>query len=88
MRSLTALSILAAVVAGWLYAHEVEFRDLQAQQKAGRAHRSWAEAHCMPLRANERTIIERRGDGSTQCSRWENAGYGRAPVLVSAEVRQ
>lgn len=82
-RSLSALIVFALCVAGWLYANETDYREARASE-----HRRWAETACHPQTAGERTVIERRHDGATQCSRWINAGYGRAPVLVFAEVRE
>ena len=88
MRSLTAITIVAACVAGWLYANERDYRDAVARETAQREHRNWVARNCIPQRPHERAVIEVRHNGSTQCSRYENAGFGRAPVLVFAEVRE
>lgn len=66
---------------------EMDYQDALARETFAREHRNWVARNCIPQRPNERGVIEVRHDGSTQCSRYENAGHGRAPRLVFAEVR-
>lgn len=86
--SLIALTLMAAALAGWLVVNELDYRDAVARETATREHRNWVARNCIPTAPNQRGVIEVRHDGSTQCARYENAGHGRAPVLVFAEVRE
>lgn len=88
MRSLIAITLMMAGVGGWLYVNETDYRDAIARETFNREHRNWVQRNCIPRRPNTRAVIEVRHDGSTQCSYYENAGHGRAPRLVFAEVRQ
>lgn len=81
MKALYLLLVVAAV-AGWLYVQERDYRD---QLAAGRD--AWLAENCIPSQPHERGEITVRADGSTQCARFENVGYGRAERLVFAEVR-
>jgi hypothetical protein len=88
MRSLIILTIMMASVGGWLYVNETDYRDAVARETARRELRNWLARNCIPQRAHERAVIEVRQDGSTQCAMYQNAGHGRAPKLVFAEVRE
>ena len=44
MRSLTAITIVAACVAGWLYANERDYRDAGARGDSTGSYR-WQQAH-------------------------------------------
>lgn len=87
-RSLGALVLMAAAIAGWLLVNELDYRDAVARETATREHRNWIARNCIPQHPNERGVIEVRSDGSTQCAKYINAGHGRAPLLVFAEVRE
>lgn len=67
---------------------EMDYQDAVARETAAREHRNWVARNCIPTTPNTRGVIEVRHDGRTQCARFENAGHGRAPVLVFAEVRE
>lgn len=67
---------------------EMDYQDAVARETATREHRNWVQRNCIPQAPNTRGVIEVRHDGSTQCARYENAGYGLAPRLVFAEVRE
>jgi hypothetical protein len=67
---------------------EMDYQDAVARETFAREHRNWVARNCIPQRPHERAVIEVRHNGSTQCSYYENAGYGRAPKLVFAEVRE
>lgn len=88
MRSLIGLIAVGLGIAGWLFINERDYRDAVARETAQREYRNWVARNCIPQQRNERAVIEKRTDGSTQCSYYTNAGYGRAPVLVFAEVRE
>jgi len=66
----------------------MDYQDAVARETAARELRNWVARNCIPTTPNTRGVIEVRHDGRTQCSRFENAGHGRAPVLVFAEVRE
>lgn len=78
----------ALLVVAYLAVSEMDYRDAVARETATREYRNWVARNCVPKKPHERGVIEVRADGSTQCSRFENAGHGRAPRLVFAEVRQ
>ena len=82
--------ILAAVflIGAYALVSEMDYRDAVARETATREHRNWVARNCIPTKPNEQGFIEVRHDGSTSCARFENAGYGRAPQLVFAEVRE
>ena len=67
---------------------EMDYQDALARETFAREHRNWVARNCIPTAPNTRGVIEVRHDGSTQCSRFENAGHGRTPRLVFAEVRE
>ena len=88
MRSLSILTIMAMCLAGWLLVNEMDYRDAVARQTAAREYRAWAHRNCIPQKPNERSVVDVRADGSTQCTRYTNAGHARVPQLVFAEVRE
>lgn len=87
MKTVAPILLAAAIVVGWLFAHEHDYREALAMAERSKDYRAWLADHCIPMRTNERGIIERRADGSTQCAIYENAGPGSAPRLLFAEVR-
>ena len=80
--------IAALLVVAYLTVSEMDYRDAVASETAAREHRNWVQRNCIPTTPNTHGVIEVRHDGSTQCARYENAGHGRAPKLVFAEVRE
>ena len=88
MRRLNPVFALCTVAALYLVVSEMDYRDAVARETATREHRNWVARNCIPQRPNTRGVIEVRHDGSTQCAQYENAGYGRAPRLIFAEVRE
>lgn len=71
-----------------LVVHDRAYEDEVAMETANREYRNWIARNCIPTKAHERCVIEKRSDGSVQATKHENAGYGRAPKLVFAEVRE
>ena len=78
-----AVAIVLIVVAGWLYANDLDYREAVASERA-----AWMADNCIPTKPGQRGVVEVRNDGSRQCAIYENAGYGRAPRLVFAEAHQ
>ena len=79
---------VAIVLALMAIAHDRAYDDEIALETAKREYRNWIARNCLPQKANERCVIEKRQDGSVQATKHENVGYGRAPRLVFAEVRE
>jgi len=76
------------LIGAYCIVSEMDYRDAVASETAAREHRNWVQRNCIPTTPNTHGVIEVRHDGSTQCARYENAGHGRAPKLVFAEVRE
>lgn len=81
-------AILALLLIGFGIVGELDYRDAVARETATREHRNWVQRNCIPKKPGERGVIEVRPNGSTSCSVHERAGYGSAPRLVFAEVRE
>lgn len=83
-----AALVACLLACGYLLASTNDYDEAIARETATREHRNWVQRNCIPTAPNTRGVIEVRHDGTTQCSRYENAGHGRAPQLVFAEVRE
>jgi hypothetical protein len=83
-----AALVACLLACGYLLASTNDYDEAVARETATREHRNWVQRNCIPTTPNSRGTIEVRHDGTTQCTRYENAGYGRAPQLVFAEVRE
>lgn len=85
MRSLNIPPVLLVVflVAAYAFVSESDYREAVAQER-----QNWMASQCMPEQPGDRAVLVMHQDGSTQCSLYENAGYGSAPVLKFAEVRE
>lgn len=83
-----AILIGCFLVGAYALVSEMDYQDAVARETFAREHRNWVQRNCIPTTPNSRGTIEVRHDGTTQCTRYENAGYGRAPQLVFAEVRE
>lgn len=84
MKPVLAMILIAL---GFAVVGELDYRDEVSREASAREYRNWIAQNCIPQQPNQRGVIEVRHDGSTQCAKYENAGYGRAPRLVFAEVR-
>jgi len=87
MKTIATLIVMAACVAGWLYSNHRDYQEAVARD-AAHNYRRWLANNCIPTVPNTRSVIEMRSDGTTQCTHYENAGYGRAPQVAFAEVWQ
>ena len=83
-----AILIGCFLVGAYALVSEMDYQDAVARETFAREHRNWVARNCIPTKRHERGVIEVRADGSTQCARYENSGYGRVERLVFAEVRE
>ena len=83
-----AILIGCFLIGAYALVSEMDYQDALARETFAREHRNWVARNCIPTAPNTRGVIEVRNDGRTQCARYENAGHGRAPALVFAEVRE
>ena len=73
MKTIFILSLITA----YLFISLQDYKDQLAIEK---------ERSCIAQKIGERTESVRRGDGSVQCTSYENAGFTRAETTKFVEV--
>lgn len=82
MRRLTNIAWALAAVAAFLILQGL--LDRQERVWAERmTYREWARRACMPTTEHQRAVA-RIEDGKLACTIYDNAGYGRIPVVAAA----
>lgn len=82
MRGLTNIAWAVIAVTAYLALQSLlDYQDGLYRDRA--AYRRWAAESCLPLHADEVAVATLRGN-RIDCTVYENATYGRAPVVAAA----